>query len=232
MQSRKALRFGEVWVDCAAARTAYEQVRQHGAVTQLRDSFGSGPLDRIRGGTNKQQYARMQKGTVTTFAELAGVSLSSLLVGGTGDALPPRTQLEERTVARYYEYISASKIDMITSQLGKDGSSPEDRIGRLETATDHILKTGRVGDLRNPDIWVYDTTIAKYGYVMESDKVVAYGGPMPRGYFILAGSAGHIVGAQPSSSVDAFGQSSLPRLLSPHSPDEATILTGRSPILI
>jgi hypothetical protein len=220
-QSRKALRHGEVWVNCAAAREAYERARQHGDVPQLREKLDSGPLDRIRGGTHKQQFARMQKATVNLFALTAGVSLSSLLVGGTGDALPPGTHLEERTVARYYEYISAAKIDMITSQLKNDGSFSEDRIGRLEQATAHILKTGRVGNLQNPDLWVYDTTIAKYGYVLESDKVIAYGGLLlPRsehdryvGYFLLAGSAGHIVGAQPTSAVDAFGMSALPRLI-------------------
>jgi hypothetical protein len=87
------LRHGEVWVDCAAARTAYEQADKK-QFEERRGHLGSGHLSRICG-TNIpgeiQPFARITESNVKIFAKACGVEPDTLApkVSQTPTSKPP-----------------------------------------------------------------------------------------------------------------------------------------------
>ena len=105
------LRFGEVWVDCAACRSAYVEVKNDkGRYAKLLDGLGGGQLSRIRGASKPpKQFARILRTNVEIFAGACGVAIETLLKGGTGQALDEEQIDDVGEVARKFVYPDSLK---------------------------------------------------------------------------------------------------------------------------
>lgn len=120
---------------------------------------------------------------------------------------------------KYYVYISDAKVDMllpqvphetkkkIASEFGFDfkilkGSrkteteSEESRINRLETVLAFLREYGKVGTVEEPTDFIDDTQDMWFGPA-EKDAMAYFSGWSGRTLFALAGSARHLVGANP-----------------------------------
>ena len=137
---------------------------------------------------------------------------------------------------KFYEYISDAKVDMllpqvplaikqrISSELGIDFkifnakiksevNTLENRIAKLRSVVQYVNENENIGTLENPEKWIYGETEASCGYIGDTTDIIAYTGGMVGGCYILAGSSGHAIGADPNDEAVGFGFSFLPRLM-------------------
>jgi hypothetical protein len=128
---------------------------------------------------------------------------------------------------RYYIYISDAKVDMLFPQVPHDikkkvalefkmdlkllsaarkteTETEDNRIARLETVADFIRQYGRVGSVDQPDEYIDDSMMLKWGDYApnwdEKSPVVYYGGETDRTIVGLGGSSKHIIGNQGDTS--------------------------------
>lgn len=79
-------REGEVWVDCEAAQAVFESAKaKHGKQVQRtldEKNLGPGHISRIRGRADggRQRYARVQKGTLNSFAAACHADANNIMV--------------------------------------------------------------------------------------------------------------------------------------------------------
>jgi hypothetical protein len=111
---RRSLRYGERWVDCAAARTAHEVARASRINREALQRIGPGQLSRIlgRGGGRDQKekaYARILESNVIEFAKACGVDVASILVSGAGLELPEQLSTGDRSDPPFHNTMASSE---------------------------------------------------------------------------------------------------------------------------
>ena len=123
---------------------------------------------------------------------------------------------------RYYQYISDSKVDMllpqiplkakqkITAEIGLDikilsgklkaeRDSLDDRVSRLLVVERYLRETQRIGSLMEPAPWVSgaeEISVRLFDY----PGSVAFVGDDGGTYFLLTGSAHHLIGSKPDDT--------------------------------
>jgi hypothetical protein len=138
---------------------------------------------------------------------------------------------------KYYIYISDAKVDMLFPQVPHDikkkvalefkmdlkllsasrktkTETEDNRVARLETVVDFIQEYGNVGSVDEPDQYVADTLLMRWGpYNGDPESgVVYFGGETPSTVVGLGGSMRHVVGNAGTS--EAYGDSLTPFLMS------------------
>jgi hypothetical protein len=130
---------------------------------------------------------------------------------------------------KYYIYISDAKVDMLFPQVPHDikkkvatewkmdlkllsasrrveTEGEDNRIARLETVVDFIREYGNVGSVDEPDEYVEDALIMRwgdYGFQVKDNPVVYFGGETTKTVVGLGGSMKHLIGNSGSCSVDS-----------------------------
>jgi len=136
---------------------------------------------------------------------------------------------------KYYEYISDSKVDMLLPQvplatkqkvskefkvdikflsgkLSMEHSTLDNRVARVTAVSSFIAADQNVGTIASPDSWIADIAIAGVGYFADDQKLIGFAGQSDGTYFLLAGSSGHTIGADPKDASFGMGFSFMPRM--------------------
>ncbi|MGA7127542.1 MAG: SAVMC3_10250 family protein [Chthoniobacterales bacterium] len=119
---------------------------------------------------------------------------------------------------RFYQYISDSKVDMllpqiplkakqkITAEIGFDikiltaklkteRDSLDDRVSRLLVVERYLRESQRIGSLIEPAPWV--SGAEEVSVTMPAPGAVVFVGDKGDAYFLLTGSADHLIGSKP-----------------------------------
>jgi hypothetical protein len=109
-EDRRKRRFHELWVNCAAAEAAYEQLRNQPSKFKELTEMGPGLLARIRGRQKKgviRKTTPIQLANIEKFSSICGISPKDLLVNG--DGLSPTLALPASSAPLKVMLISKSE---------------------------------------------------------------------------------------------------------------------------
>lgn len=146
------------------------------------------------------------------------------VLGATRDAIAPRApgsndviaQLQATWSAKYYVYLSDTKIKMLYAQLGRGDDGQADATSKLQRVLGELQRAGRIGTVDEPKEYFGGTIPMRWGPYVDSfipaeSPLVYFGGGTEQTIVGLGGSAKHVIGDNGSAS--PHSHSAMPYLI-------------------
>ena len=146
------------------------------------------------------------------------------VLGATRDAAVPGgpesndviAQLPDTRSARYYVYLSDTKIKMLYAQTGGADGGQADSTGKLQSVLRELRRAGRIGTVDEPKEYFGGTMPMRWGpyadlSMPEDSPLVYFGGATGQTIVGLGGSAKHVMGD--SGSASPHSHSAMPYLI-------------------